>query len=184
MTELLYKVSEPREDWTFKPRRFWRTEDWSFSDDQEREGLIEDCVLYAGEFDEINIHLLPKVWRLRVWLDDEDRSGRLNDLGFSWRPGARAIIFALEGDRESIESFTPTIYAFERSGFEKTPTDEFVSREPQIAVSAETVPFEEARQRWKFDLLFIADADALVQSLRSARVDHQIDAHDDHQPFN
>lgn len=174
MTELLYKVSEPREDWTFEPRRFWRREDWSFSDDQERVGLIEDCVLYAAQFDEINIHLLPKVWRLRVWLDDEDRSARLKRLGFAWRPGSRAIIFALEADRESIESFSPTVYAFERSGFEKTPTDEFISREPRVAVSAETVPFDEARQHWQFDLLYVADSEALVQSFRSAGVDHQI----------
>jgi hypothetical protein len=182
VTELLYKVSEPRDNWTFEPRRFWRTEDWSFSDDQEREGLIEDCVMYAARFDEVNMYLLPKVWRLRVWLDDEYRCERLRDLGFTWRADSRAIIFALEADRESIESFSPTVYAFDKSGFEQTPTDEFVSREPRIAISAETVPFDKARERWQFDLLFVADSDDLVQSLRSAGVDHQMEAYGE--PFN
>jgi hypothetical protein len=176
VTELLYKVSEPRDDWTFEPRRFWRAKDWSFSDDHPRDGLIEDCVLYAGEFDEINIHLLPRVWRLRVWLDDEDRSARLRGLGFSWAARSRAVIFAEEADRDSIESFSPTVFAFERSRFEQTPTNEFVSREPRIAVSAETLALDEARERWRFDLVYVARSDALVEALRSAGVDHQIQA--------
>ncbi len=184
VSELLYKVSEPRDDPTFVPRRFWRTEDWSFSDDQQRDGLIEDRLLYAAEFNEINMYLLPKVWRLRVWLDDEERNERLRGLGFSWDPDLRAIIFALEGDRNSIESFSPTIYSFDKAGFERTPTDEFVSREPRVAVSAETVSFAEARRRWKFDVRYVADSDALVQSLRSAGIDHQIEGYDDPPPFN
>lgn len=174
MTDLLYKVSHPRDDWTFEPRSFWRTEDWSFSDDQPHDGLIEDLVLYVAEFDEINIHLLPKVWRLRVWLDNEERSKRLERLGFSWKTGSRAVIFALESDRESIESFAPTVYAFDRSGFERTPTDEFVSREPRKAVTAETMSFDQAREQWQFDLLYVSDSDELIQSIRSAGVDHQI----------
>jgi hypothetical protein len=184
MTEFLYKVSEPRENWAFEPRPFWRAEDWSFSDDQDRDGLTRDSVLYAGEFDEINIHLLPKVWRLRVWLDDEERCARLKDLGFSWSEGSRAVIFALEADRDSIESFRPTIFTFEKSGFEQIPTGEFVSWEPRVAVSSETLSFHAARERWRFDLIYVPDAEALEQSLRSAGVDHQIDASDDHPPFN
>ena len=174
MTELLYKVSEPRHDRVFEPRAFWRAEDWSFSDDHPHEGLIEDHVLYAAEFDEINIHLLPKVWRLRVWLDDDERCRRLEGLGFSWDAGARAAIFARDADRRAIEAFSPTVFSFDRAGFERTPTNEFVSREPRTAISVETIPFEEARRRWRFDLIYIDDSDALVQALRSGRVDHQI----------
>lgn len=111
---------------------------------------------------------------MRVWLDDEERCARLKQLGFSWATGSRAIIFALEADRDSIESFSPTVFAFDRSGFEQTPTDEFVSREPRIAVTAEAVALDEARQRWQFDLLYVADSDTLVKTLRSAGVDHQI----------
>ena len=154
MANLLYKVSQPRDDLTFEPRPFWRAQDWSFSDDHPHNGLIEDRVLFVAQFDEINIHLLPKVWRLRVWLDDEERCRRLKQLGFAWKTGARAVIFALESDRESIESFVPTVYAFDSSGFQRTPSDEFVSWEPRKAVSVETLPFDEARQRWQFDLLY------------------------------
>jgi hypothetical protein len=121
MPDLLYKVSQPRDDLTFEPRPFWRAQDWSFSDDHPHTGLIEDRVLFAAQFDEINIHLLPKVWRLRVWLDDEERCTRLKQLGFTWKAGARAVIFALESDRESIEAFEPTVYAFDSSGFQKNP---------------------------------------------------------------
>ncbi len=174
MTDPLYKVSEPRGDWTFEPRPFWRAEDWSFSDDQRHDGLVEDHVLYAAEFNEINIHLFPRVWRLRVWLDDDERCARLKSLGFSWAPGSRAVIFAREDDRGSIESFSPTVFAFDRSGFEQTPTNEFVSREPQAAVSGETLPFEEARKRWQFELIYVDNLEELAKTLRSRRVDHQV----------
>ncbi len=174
MSELLYKVTEPRDDWTFQPRRFWRAEDWSFSDDHERNDLLEDCVLYAADFDDVNIHLLPQVWRLRVWLDDQERCARLRGLGFSWAAGSRALIFALESDRDSVESFSPTVFAFDRSGFEQTPTNEFVSREPRTAISAETMSFEEAVRRWRFDVVYVTDANALVETLQSAGIDHQI----------
>lgn len=174
MSELLYKVSEPRDDWTFEPRRFWRSEDWSFSDDMPRDGLVEESVLYAGSFDEVNIHLLPPVWRLRVWLDDEATTQRLRTLGVSWAEGSRAVIFAAEVDRDVIESFSPTLYAFERSGFAQTPTNEFISREKRTAISAETLSLKEAKVRWLFDVVYVADPGALVEELQSAGVDHQI----------
>lgn len=174
MTGLLYKVSEPRDDWSFEPRRFWRAEDWSFSADHPGNGLVEDRVLFAAEFDDINIHLLPRVWRLRVWLDDDERRAGLGRLGYSWAASARAVIFALEADRHAVESFKPTVFAFERSGFVRTPTNEYVSRAPRAAVSAETMSFEEARGRWQFDVVYVVESDALVKTLRSAGVDHQI----------
>jgi hypothetical protein len=174
LDRFLYKVSAPRDDWTFHPRPFWRTEDWSSSDHEPRDGYIEDHVLYAAGFDEINIHLLPDVWRLRVWLDDVERATRLEDLGYSWPTGSKAVIFALASDRESIESFSPTIFTFEREGFERAPTDEFVSWEPRTAISAETVAFADVRRRWQFALVYVTDADALRHELESARIDHQI----------
>lgn len=174
MTDSLYKVSEPREDWTFEPRPFWRAQDWSFSDDHPRDGLVEDCVLYAAEFDEINIHLLPRVWRLRVWLDDEEICARLKRLGFSWAEGSRAVIFAREADRRSIEAFSPTVFTFDRSGFEQTPTNEFVSREPRTAISAERILLQEAQERWRFDVVYVAEPETLVKTLQSRGVDHQI----------
>ncbi len=173
-SELLYKVTKPRDDWTFQPQRFWITEDWSFSSEYERTDLREESVLYVGSFEEVNIHLLPKVWRLRVWLDSDERCARLKNLGFSWAGGSQALIFALEADRNLIESFSPTIFTFDRAGFEQIPTNEFVSREPRTALSAETMPFADVLRRWQFDVIYVTDADALVKTLRSARIDHQI----------
>jgi hypothetical protein len=172
--EFLYKVSKPRTDMVFEPSRFWRAPDWSFSDEHEHAGFVEDCVLFAGEFDEVNIHLLPKVWRLRVWLDDENRLERLRKLGYSWSSGSRAIIFALESDRDAIETFSPTIFSFDRSGFELTPSNEYISRTPQAAVSTETIPFYEAVLRWQFEMVFVKDAKSLEQAFRSNHIDHQI----------
>ncbi len=175
----LYKVAAPREDLTFHPRPFWRTEDWSRSSDDEADlagidGCVADRVVYAGAFDDVNLHLLPNVWRLRVWLDDDVRAKRLRDLGYAWDDGARAVIFALAGDRGTIESFCPTVYTFDREGFELTPSDEFVSREPQNAVAVEMLTFTDAKARWAFALVYVPDGEALASSLRSAGIDHQI----------
>lgn len=180
MAEFLYKVSAPREDLTFVPTRFWRTEDWSSSTGHEREGrfeghvYIEDQVLFAGSFDEVNIHLLPKVRRLRVWLDDETRCERLSKLGYRWSADSTAVIFAGETDRPVIEAFSPTIFTFERDGFERTPSNEFISRVPREATSQESVPFPDAMARWRFDLVYVPDTGALEQALRGAGIDHQI----------
>jgi hypothetical protein len=176
--DYLYKVAAPREDLTFRPRPFWRTADWSRSSDDEADlagtEYVEDSVVYAGSFDEVNLHLLPNVWRLRVWLDDDLRSRRLRDLGYAWDDGARAVIFALDRDRGAIGSFSPTVYAFDRSGFELTPSGEYISREARVAVSVETLTFAEAKARWAFALVYVTDAEAFAESLRSAGIDHQI----------
>lgn len=180
MEGVLYKVSVPREDPTFEPTRFWRTEDWSSSTEHPREGhldgrsYIEDQVLFAAEFDEVNIHLLPKVWRLRVWLDDETRSERLRALGFTWRADANAVIFTAEVNRDAIEAFVPTVFTFSASGFQRTPSNEFISREPRTAVTQESLPFLEAMTRWRFELAYVSDTGALEQSLRHAGIDHHI----------
>jgi hypothetical protein len=174
--DLLFKVSEPRFGDRFEPRSFWRTDDWAFSDDHPREGLIEDSVLYAAEFDEVNIHLLPRVWRLRVWLDSKERSRRLRECGFDWRSGARALLFVAENDRADVEGFAPTVFAFKRSGFERTPTNEFISRVAQTAVSKETISIADALARWQVEIRYVPDAAALEEQLRQAGIDHQIQA--------
>jgi hypothetical protein len=170
----LYKVSEPGHGDRFQPRPFWRTEDWAFSDDHPHGGLIEDCVLFAGEFDEVNIHLLPPVWRLRVRLDNPERRKSLRGCGFESASGSRAVVFVSERDRAEVERFVPTIFAFDRDGFERTPTDEFISREPRSAVSKETIPIAEALSRWHVEVTYVADAAALEAQLREAGIDHQI----------
>jgi hypothetical protein len=173
---LLYKVSAPRDDLIFLPRAFWRSADWSVSDDKPHADLIEDSLLFAGRFDVVNLHLLPNVWRLRVWLDDEARVERLAGLGYHAVSGAKALVFARETDRAVIESFTPTVFAFDPSGFERTPSDEFVSRQPQKALSARTLSLGDAMREWAFEVVYVSDAAELEASLRSAFIDHQIQA--------
>ena len=66
MTTHLFKVASPREDGMFYPSTFWRMRDWESSTTCRREGYIEDEVLFAGDFDEVNIHLFPRVRTVRV----------------------------------------------------------------------------------------------------------------------
>jgi hypothetical protein len=174
VTDPLYKVSEPGHGDRFEPRRFWRTDDWAFSDDHPHEGLIEDQVLFAAEFDEVNLHLLPRVRRVRVRLDDPDRSRRVRACGFDWQPGARAVVFVADADRAAVESFAPTVFVFDRSGFERTPTDEFISRQPQTAMSSETIPIAEALARWRLEVIYVDDTVALELQFQRQGIDHQI----------
>lgn len=174
MGEFLYKVSAPRAEMTFTPTRFWRTHDWSSSTRSEREGYLQDEVLYAAEFDVVNIHLLPKVWRLRVWLDDDARREGLRALGFAPDGGAKAAIFTADENRDVVESFVATVYTFDAAGFERTPSDEFISRVPRTAMAREDVAFLEAKERWGFDLFYVPDVAALERSLQEAGIDHQI----------
>lgn len=173
MSDFLYKVSEPREDLTFVPSRFWRTEDWTSSSTRIREGHIEDTLLYAAEFDEVNIHLLPKVWRLRVWVDGHNVE-RLRRLNLDWRPGCRALIFCRAQDREAIGTFRPTIFRFAREGFEPVPSNEFVSRSPQTAVGAETIGMLEALERWRVELRYVEDRDEITSLLRGEDISFSV----------
>jgi hypothetical protein len=93
--------------------------------------------------------------------------------GFSWEAGCRAIIFALESDRDAIETFRPTVYVFDRAGFERAPTGEFVSRGSREAGSAGAASFAHARRRWRFDVLCARDPHDLVHRLGSVGVGHQ-----------
>lgn len=173
---LLYKVSEPGRGTTFAPRAFWHSEDWSFSDDHPHEGLVEDCVLYAAPFDEINIHLLPPVWRLRVWLDHYERCERLRAMGYAWPEGSRAVIFTSSDNEALIDEFVPTVYAFDRDQFEEIPTGEFITRNGQTAVAVEAIPLPIALRRWHVEVIYVTDTIALEHCLRDSGVDHQIQA--------
>jgi hypothetical protein len=67
---MLYKISQARAGNIFEPSKFWRSPDWSISMKVPHEGYILDEVLYAGDFNDVNLHLLPNVPRLRIWLSD------------------------------------------------------------------------------------------------------------------
>lgn len=162
---MLYKVSAPRDDLWFEPRQFWRTADWKSSSDRPKEGYIQDRVLYAGDFDEVNIHLLPKVRRIRIW--PQDRAWQvLQSLGIAAPPEVRAIIVAFERDRETILNFSPTINTFHRTDFEPVPSNEYISRVPRQAIAQETIPIQEAIARWKISVTFVDDLDSLMQQLQ------------------
>ena len=72
--DFLYKVAPPRVDMVFYPSQFWHTPDWESSSTREHDGYIREEVLYAGDFDEVNIHLFPRVKTVRVRSVDVDAS--------------------------------------------------------------------------------------------------------------
>ena len=98
---MLYKVTLPREDHQFFPSKFWRTEDWSSSSNRPHDGYIEDEVLYVGDFAEVNIHLFPKVRRLRFWRT-EATEAFMHDFSFAFTDGSKAVIVADSGNEELV----------------------------------------------------------------------------------
>lgn len=164
MIDFLYKVSAPRSDWTFEPRPFWRSADWTSSSSRPRDGYIEEAVVYAAGFEEVSIHLLPKIWRLRVRLNDANQ-GLLNELGYVWPAGSRALIFFREEDSGLVWGFQPTIFKFAPEGFEPVPSNEFISRVPQHALGSETLSLHEALDRWRVQLIPVGDTEELTSRL-------------------
>jgi hypothetical protein len=164
MSDPLYKVSAPRSHLTFEPRPFWRNEDWTKSSSRPRDGYIEEQVVYAAGFDAVSIHLLPKVWRVRVVFHPETEP-LMRELGYVWPPDCRALIFFKEQDADIVWQFQPTVFMFDREGFEAIPSNEFISRVPVRALRSETLSIAEAIARWAVHLVPVADSDALVSTL-------------------
>lgn len=167
MTSFLYKVSPPAESMTFRPSRFWHTEDWESSTTRPRDGYIEDKVLYAGDFDEINIHLLPRVRAVRVRSDDTDEYVR-NVLGLD--NGKTAFLFVNADSKNMVENFMPTVYTFRNDGFERVRKGEYVSRKAQTAISSKTILMSEAIERWNIEVCYVEDLDVPINTLRRAGV--------------
>jgi hypothetical protein len=158
--ERLYKVSAPRAEMEFHPSPFWRSADWESSTTRPRADYIRECVLYAGDFDEINIHLFPRVRTIRVRAVDADAS-RLRGLGLGCTPGRTSYIFVAQSRRQQVESFRPTIFTFAASGFTRVRKGEYVSWEPRRAISSETVSLPDAIVRWNIEACYVADLDEL-----------------------
>lgn len=169
MQRHLYKVSAPRSDMIFYPGKFWRTKDWESSTTRAREGYIEDTILYTGDFDEVSIHLFPRVRTVRVRAIDADGI-HLRSLGLSCSMGRTAYIFVARSRRVEVESFYPTIFTFEACGFTRVRKGEFVSREPQKAISSETIPLPEALVRWNVEACYVEDLDDLIETLAGAGI--------------
>lgn len=169
MPDLLYKVSPPRDDRRFYPSTFWHSADWESSTDRPRAGYIEDTVLYAGDFDEINIHLFPRVRTVRVRAVDATPT-QLRDVGLNCQPGKTAYIFAPAARRAEVESFSPTIFTFDARPFTRVRKGEYVAREPQTALSSETIALRDALIRWNIEACFVDDLDAVVRVLSGAKI--------------
>lgn len=161
----LYKVSPPREDMLFRPSTFWHSSDWKSSTTRERVGYVREELLYAGDFEEVNIHLFPRVRTVRVRSTDAD-AAVLSSLGIRCMPGKSAWIFVSQLSREDVESFSPTIFTFQTDGFVRVRNGEYVSRQPQRALSSETIGMPEAFDRWNVEACYADDLDALVSRLK------------------
>ena len=149
----------------FYPATFWHTPDWESSTPRHREGYLSDEVLYAGDFDEVNIHLFPRGRTLRVRSMDADTS-TLRELGLRCAPGKAAYIFVHQSCRQEVESFHPTVFKFRSSGFVRVRRGEYVSRRPQRAISAETIPMSKAIEAWNIQACYVDDLDIVVERLR------------------
>lgn len=169
MDAYVYKVSPPRTDMMFYPSTFWRSEDWESSTDRPREGYIEEKLFYAGNIDEISIHLFPRVRTARVRPADAD-SARLRQLGLKCSPGKSAYIFVEASRKKEVEAFCPTIYTFRSPGFTRVRRGEYVSREAQKAVSKETLPIAEALARWNIETCYVKRLDDVIDGLTEAGI--------------
>jgi RimJ/RimL family protein N-acetyltransferase/GNAT superfamily N-acetyltransferase len=166
----IYKVSAPRKNLTFEPSVFYRTVDFKSSSTRPKPGYIPDTLLYAGDEREISIHLFPDIDRLRVWLDDENRQ-RLTTLGFATEPGKQVAIFVNETDQPQIPDFKPTVYRFEATAFERTPSNEFVSRKPVKAIGVEQFTMPVVLQRWKIQMVAVPDVHECEKRLQEAGIE-------------
>ncbi len=165
----LYKVSAPRESLLFEPTRFYRTEDFRSSSRRSKPGYIPDCLLYAGDLEEISIHLFPKIHRIRVRNSEESR-GELSILGFETDPARRCCIFVNREDETRIVEFEANVYIFEDRHFTKTPSNEYISREPVEAIGSEVYAMPEILHRWSIQLIPVDSVPELSTALTDADV--------------
>ena len=164
MNDYLYKVTTPRADLAFFPSTFWHTLDWESSTNRYRDGYIEDKVLYAGDFDEVNIHLFPRVRTVRIRAVDTEHAN-LQTCGLSCVPSKTAYIFCNAKSRDKVESFNPTVFKFDPVGFTRVRKGEYVSWLPQRAISFETLSIAEAIVKWNVQTCYVPDLDALIEKV-------------------
>jgi hypothetical protein len=165
----LFKVASPRVDMTFHPSRFWHTQDWESSSTRPREGYVEDTVVFAGDFDEVSIHLFPRVRTVRVRAVDA-KAKQLQDLGMTCDSGVTAHIFVPSARQREVESFHPTVFTFQPHGFTRVRRGEYVSWQPQRAISSETISMNEALARWNIEACYVDDLDAVIQTLSNVGI--------------
>ncbi len=164
MDKYLYKVSSPRSDLMFYPSTFWHTPDWESSTTRYRDAYIEEKVLYVGDFDEVNIHLFPRVRTVRIRAIDAGHSV-LQGCGLQCSPGKTAYIFCATSRKKEVESFRPTIFKFNSGGFTNVRKGEYVSWKPQKAISCETISILDAMKKWTVQACYVPNVDALIANI-------------------
>ncbi len=150
----LYKVTAPRKTKVFNPAEFYRTQDFRSSSTRPKPGYISDSLLYAGDFEEISIHLFPKIHRIRVRNSRVSRRQLLN-LGIETDPCKRCYIFVNREDERQIMEFEANVYVFEDRHFTKTPSNEYISRDPVEAIRSESYSMPEILRRWCIQLITV-----------------------------
>ena len=165
----LFKVTAQRKSRVFNPTKFYRTQDFRSSSPRPKPGYICDCLVYAGDFEEISIHLFPKIHRIRVRNSEPSRRKLLN-LGIETDPGKRCFIFVNKGDETQIMEFVANVYVFEDRHFTKTPSNEYISRKPVEAVGTESYAMTEILGRWGIQLITIDSVPDLSRILTDAGV--------------
>ncbi|MDE3000064.1 MAG: hypothetical protein OXU79_13390 [Gemmatimonadota bacterium] len=153
----------------FKPTRFYRTEDFRSSSRRPKPGYVPDCLLYAGDFDEISIHLFPKIHRIRVRNAEESRR-KLSILGFETDADKRCYIFANREAETQIMEFEASVYIFDDCHFTKTPSNEYISREPVEAIGSESYTMQEILRSWRIQLIPVDSVPELSGFLTDAGV--------------
>jgi GNAT superfamily N-acetyltransferase len=103
-------------------------------------------------------------------LDDENRQ-RLADLGFATAPGNAVAIFVNEADQAQIADFKPTVYRFDAAAFERTPSNEFVSRKPVTAIGIEQFTMPVVVARWKIQVIAVPDVHECEKRLQQAGIE-------------
>lgn len=168
--ELVYKVTAPRELMRFEPSVFYRTEDFQSSSNRLKPGYIQDTLLYAGDAEEISIHLLPKIDRLRVVLTEQHRR-QLATLGWTVPPEARIAMFVHAADVPGLRGFRPTVYCFDARHFARTPSNEFVARTAVDAIGMCELEMRDILERWRIQIIPITDIPGTDAQLRTSGID-------------
>ena len=168
---MLYKVSKPNHEMLFFPKKFWRSDDWRSSSTKPKAGYIPEEVLYAGDFDEVGIHLLPGVMRIRIGLSDEQIL-KLSSTTLQCDFSKKAAIYTEKGNQAIVEAFRPTVFTFSKQGFECVPSGEFVARKPQKAISCKTYTISEALEHWNIGLVFVDDLDVVLREIQAWNISY------------
>lgn len=154
----------------FHPGTFWHTPDWESSTPRPRQGYVEDKVLYVGDFEEISIHLFPRVRVIRVRAQDASDASLSQITGYSLPDDKRANIFIARDRQQSIQQFEPTIYRFDRTTFKNLRRGEYVSYQPCKAIDSLTIALIDAIELWNLHVCFVESLDTVKEQLADADI--------------